>query len=250
MKNKLFPILFLFPITAGFCGASLRATQLKALADGAHNLAAPTYGLIIVSVIAIFLALVAALLLKNGINFSCRFHDSALLGVSSVGAVILLLHAAFLLFALKDNFRATDLILALFSLYSAVSLIVLGKYNLAERESSAYCIFSAVPAFWAAFLLILSFRDKISDPIISNYIFLILSYISILFFLYSVTAHVLGKNRKFISVFSCFSGIFFILTEVFSLIFSGEFVLKAELLPLFAFIVLMPLYTAKINKKN
>ncbi len=250
MKNKLFPILFLFPVTAGLCGASLRATQIKALASGTQNLSAPTYGLVIVSVIALLMGLIAALLLKNGINFSYRFHKTALFGASYIGAIVLLVHAAFLLFALRENFKATDLILALFSVYSAVSFIVLGKYSLCERDSSAYCIFSAVPAFWAAFLLILTFRDKISDPIISNYIFLILSYISILFFSYSVAAHILGKNRKLVSVFSCFSGIFFIFTEIFSLIFSGEFAFSVELLPLFAFLILMPLYTAEIIKKD
>ena len=248
MKNKLFPILFLFPITAGICGASLRANQLKALADGEQNLSTATYGLIIVSVIAIFMALVAALLLKNGITFSCRFQKTALLGASFGGAVVLLAHAAFLLFALQESFRATDLILALFSIYSAVSFIVLGKYSLCERDSSAYCIFSAVPAFWSAFLLILTFRDKIADPIISNYIFLILSYISILFFSYSVTAHILGKNRKLVSVISCFSGIFFIFTEILSLFFAWEFTFSVGHLPLLAFLILMPLYTAEILK--
>ena len=68
MKNKLFPILFLFPITAGLCGASLRATQLKAFADEAQNLSAPTSGLVIVSVIALFMAFIASQLLKNGVN--------------------------------------------------------------------------------------------------------------------------------------------------------------------------------------
>lgn len=250
MKNKLFPILFLFPITAGFCGASLRAAQLKAFASGAQNLSSPTNGLVIVSAIALLMGLIAALLLKNGINFSSRLREPALSAVSFAGAIFLLVHTAFLLFSLRESFRATDLILALFSVYSAVSFIVLGKYRLRERDSSAYCIFSAVPAFWAAFLLILTFRDKISDPIISNYIFLILSYISILFFSYSVAAHILGKNRKLVAVFSCFSGIFFIFTEIFSLIFSGEFTFSVELLPLFAFLILMPLYTAEIIKKD
>ncbi len=254
MKNKLFPILFLCPITAGLCGASLRAAQLKLSAEGGA-ISSPTNGLVIICVIALLMALIAAFISKGGITFTSRLRETALPIVSFAGAAFLLVYAAMLLFGLRYEFVATDLVLALFALYSAVSFIVLGKYRLIERDSTAYCIFSAVPAFWAAFLLILTFRDKISDPVISNYIFLILSYISILFFCYGVAAHILGKNRKHVCVFSCFAGIFFIFTELFSLLFAGEFASVtgtklSELFPLFAFLVIMPLYTTEIVAKK
>ena len=103
-------------------------------------------------------------------------------------------------------------------------------------------------------MLILAFRDKISDPVIANYAPMIFSYLSILMFCYSVSAHILGKNKKHVAVFTCFFGIFFILTELLSPIFAGGLVeINAEniryLLPQLAFLILMPAVTAGIIKK-
>ncbi|MBR3848742.1 MAG: hypothetical protein IKM21_05580 [Oscillospiraceae bacterium] len=244
MKSKLkfLPILFLLPLTAGICGASLRATQLDSPSS---------YGLVIICVVALVLAAIASFLLKNGIKYSSVFLAKALPIVSFVGAACILAYAGTLVVSLADNFSALTLILVLLSVYACVSFIALGKHGLAEREDTAYCIFSAVPVFWTAFVLIVTFREKITDPVISNYVFLILSYISILVFGYATCAHVLGKNRKNIAVFSCFVGIFFILTELLVPLFNDTVAFEiSELLPLIAFLVIMPFYTAEIIRKK
>jgi len=252
MKNKLFPILFAIPVTAGICGAILLATEFGHVQEGILPSPSNT-GVIIVSAIAILMALAISFLLKDGISF--KKAGRALTIVSFIGAGVILLHGALLLLSLAETFKATTLILALFSVYSSVSFIVLGKYSLCERENTAYSLLSAVPSFWMCFLLILSFRDKVTEPIILNYIFLILSYISILLFCYSVAAHALGKDRKCVAVFSCFAGIFFILTELLSRLFSGAFshvtaTEITELLPLLAFLPIFPVYTAEIIRKK
>lgn len=255
MKNKLFPVLFAFPITAGICAASIHSTQLRHLEKADISAFPLTYGLIAVCCIAIFMALIAAFLLKNGISFSPKFMSVALPVSMWAGAVFILLYAFFTLLPLRYEFRATDLILALFALYSAISLIVLGKYRIADRDSAAYSVFSCVPTFWAAFMTILTFRNNVTEPVILNYVFLVLSYISILFFSYSLAAHALGKGKKTVAVFSCFMGIFFIIVEVLSPILAIGFEAfdlqkVTEILPMVAYLLFMPFATAEILKKN
>lgn len=256
MKNKLkfLPILFAFPLTTGLCGASLRVTQLNQSVENAMS--SPSfYGLVIVCVIALLMALISAFLLKSGIEYTSVFLDKALPAASFVSAAIILVYAAILALSLTESFSALTIIMVLLSVYACVSFIALGKYRLRERETTPYCIFSAVPVFWICFVLIITFRSKIADPIISNYVFLILSYISILFFGYATCAHVLGKKRKHIAVFSCFVGIFFILIELLAPLFGDGYSLMtrteiSELLPLLAYLVIMPFYTAEIVRKK
>lgn len=259
MKNKLFPILFAFPVTTGICGAILRAYQFRNAFDpqtGILKSGEPaTYGFIAVCIIAALMAVIAAFLLKSGLEIKSNKFESVLTAAMSVSAVVILAHAGIILFSLRDEFDLTQLILALFSIYCAVSLLVMGKYHMAELNSTVYCVFSAVPVFWACFLLILTFREKISDPVISNYVPLIFSYICILFFTYAMAAHILGKKKKHVAVFACFLGLFFILTELLS-----PFLLKElsafdtakirEFLPQLAFLILMPCTCAQIVRKK
>lgn len=258
MKNKLFPILFAFPVTTGVCGAILRASQFRNAFDSETGILKSgepvTFGLVAVCIIATLMAVIAAFLLKRGIEIKSDKFESLLTAAMSVSAVVILAHAGMIFFALRDEFDVTRLILALFSVYCAVSLLVMGKYRMAERDSTAYCVFSAVPVFWACFMLILTFREKISDPIIANYVPLIFSYICILFFTYAMAAHILGKNKKHIAVFACFLGLFFILTELISpFLLQGSVTFDAakisEFLPQLAFLILMPAVCTQIVRK-
>ena len=256
MKNKLkfLPLLFALPLTTGICGASLHAAQQSLPIESAAN-SSPLYGLIIVSIVALLMAVIAAFLLKKGVDYSSVFLTKALPTASFVSAAIILLYAGILIFSLFEGFSGLTLVIALLSVYACVSIIALGKYKLAERDDQSYCIFSAVPVFWIAFILVVTFREKIADPIISNYVFLILSYISILLFGYATCAHVLGKKRKHIAVFACFIGIFFILVELLTPLFGEGYSFATafdakDLLPLLAFLVIMPFYTAEITRKK
>ena len=258
MKNKLFPSLFALPVVTGICGALLRASQLQHAYDAETGILRSgepvTYGLVAVCVIAALIALLAAFLLKNGFEFKSPKLQKYLLFSSVAASVVILIYAAMTLYALLDEFSVPVLILGLISVYCAAALLVLAKYAFAERDDISYCIFSAVPAFWACFMLILAFRDKISDPIIANYVPMMFSYLSILMFCYSVAAHILGKNKKHVAIFTCFFGIFFILMELLSPLFAGELAgINSEniryLLPQLAFLLLMPAVTAHIIKK-
>lgn len=258
MKNKLFPSLFALPVVTGICGALLRASQLRHAYDAEtgilHSGEPVTYGLVAVCVIAALIALLASFFLKNGVEIKSEKFRKGLFFSTAAASLLLLVYAAMTLYTLLEKFSIPTLILGLISVYCVVAFLVLSKYSFAERDDLSYCIFSAVPSFWACFVLILAFRDKISDPIIANYVPMIFSYLSILMFCYSVAAHILGKNKKHVAVFTCFFGIFFILTELLSPLFAGGIVeVNTEsiiyLLPQLAFLLLMPTVTTQIIKK-
>ncbi|MBQ4544220.1 MAG: hypothetical protein II996_01450 [Oscillospiraceae bacterium] len=258
MKNKLFSVMFALPVTAGICGALLRSWQIRYAYDAETGILQSgnliTYGLVAVCVIAALMAVIAAFLLKRGLPLPADKTGSISSAALSVAAVVVLAYAGMIFWSLREGFSGVQLVLALFSVYCSVALLVMGKYRMQERDSTAYCVFSAVPVFWACFMLILTFREKIADPIIANYVPLILSYISILFFCYSIAAHVLGKNKKHVAVFSCFIGVFFMLLELISFFASNGAVGMSlekvrEMLPLVAFLVLMPATCAEIVRK-
>lgn len=258
MKNKLFPFLFLFPLVTGVCGALLRATQLRYAYEPASGILQSghpaTYGLVTVCIIAFVMALISAFISKDGTDASMPIAEPCASFSAIASAIIILAYAGFIFYSLTESFDVAELILALLSVYCSVSLIVMGKYRFAERDSSAYCIFSAVPVFWACFLLIISFREKTADPIIANYVPLIFGYIAILFFSYGMAAHILGRTKKSVTVFSCFIGIFFILAELLTPVFANRYDIITlswvrEALPLLAFLILMPCTSLQIIKK-
>lgn len=259
MKNKIFPLVLFFPAVAGLCAAILRGAQFRDAEnlDGFISGSTPyAYGLVILCALVFAIAIGSAVLFTKWIKL--RKSDMPGIGVAlpfCVASIIILVYAGFIFLSLKAEFNAINLILGFFSLYCSVALFILGKYRMAERDTSAYCIISSVPVFWACFMLILTFREKISDPVIWDYVFHIFSYLSILFSAYSIAAHALGKSKKGVAVFSCFCGIFFFLIEIVSPFVSGnaaELTTEkiTELLPQLAFLILVPFTTIETFRKD
>lgn len=260
MKNKIFPLILFFPAVAGLCGAFLRGEQIKeayevsgGFISGSSSFA---YGLLILCALVFLIAIGAAFLFTKWIVLSK--NDVPKVNVFFpfwISGAIVFAYAVMVLFTLFDSFSMINLILCIFSAYCAVSLFALGRYRMSERENTAYCVMSAVPVFWAAFMLILTFREKISDPVVWDYVFNIFSYLSILFSAYAIAAHTLGKDKRIITLIACFCSIFFFLIEIFSPFVSGGNISLnaakiAELLPQLAFLILMPFVTIEIFRKR
>ncbi len=257
MKSKFFPALFALPITAGVCAAYLRSVQIGCSAEVLPSeLVSPAvYGFIAVSAVAVLMALVAAFILKGGVDFKSDRIDNAANTVLYIAAAFILVYAGFQVVPLLEKFELIRLVLALFSVYAAVSLLVLGKYNMSERSSLAYYVFSAVPVFWACFMIVVSFREESTNPVVYEYASKILSYLSILAFSYSIASYVLGRTRRGVAVFSCFIGIFFMIVELVAPLFLiGKLPILSlyrieGLLPIVAYLIMMPLVMIKIIKK-
>ena len=257
MKSKFFPAFFALPVTAGVCAAYLHSHQL-AYSFGlvGESIAKPAgYGFIAIIAIAFFFALISAFILKGGVEFKSEKIDSFASGALGAAAVPMLLYAGVPFLSLSEKFDLVTLVLGLFSVYSAVAFLVMGKYRLSERDSVSYCVCSAVPVFWACFMIIISFREKIANPIIYEYATLIFAYLAILLFSYSNAGCLLGKKRSGTAVFACFAGLFFIIVELVSPLFLiGEMPISSlynirEILPQFAYLILMPPVMIKIIKK-
>ena len=257
MKSKFFPSLFALPITAGICAAYLRSVLIGCSAGvlSAELLSSAVYGFVAVCGVAVLMALVAAFILKGGVTFKSHNIDTAANSVLYIAAAIILVYAGFQIAPLLEKFELIRLVLALFSVYAAVSLLVLGKYNMSERSSLAYYVFSAVPVFWSCFMIVVSFRDESTNPVIYEYAPKILAYLSILAFSYSMASYVLGKTRKATAVFSCFMGLFFMIVELCAPLFligkTPVFSLYSieGLLPIIAYLIMMPSVMIKIIKK-
>ena len=260
MKNKIFPLVLLFPAVAGLCGAFLRGQQIKDAYTYANGFISGSTsfsnGLFILCVLIFAIAIGAAFLFAGWLNLSKQ--DMPKINISiplNISAVIILIYAGCIFKTLIDGFSAINLILALFSVYCSISLFALAKYKMKERESTTYCVMAAVPVFWACFMLILTFREKISDPIIWDYVFHIFAYLSVLFCTYAIAAHTLGKGRNRITVFTCFCSIFFFLIELVSPFLSNgnikfDIAKITELLPSLAFLILIPFITMEAFRKN
>lgn len=260
MKNRFFPLILLFPAVAGLCGAFLRGEQLKeaytlnnGFISGNSSFAV---GLLILCSLLVLIAIGAGFLFTKW--FKPSNQDIPKINVFLpflISGTIILIYAGFVFFDLFEEFSLLKLILGLFSVYCAVSFFVLGRYKMAERENTAYCIISAVPVFWAAFVLILTFREKISDPVIWDYVFNIFAHLSILFTAYTITAHTLGKDKRGITIFTCFCSIFFFLIEILSPFVSGQNISIGiakitELLPQLAFLIIAPFITIEVFRKK
>lgn len=263
MKNRWFPILIVMPVVTGICGAILRAAQLTRAFDaetGVLKSGSPlTAALVAVSVIAVMMALISAFVLKNGVTSAPNGKASSIELFSTISAVLIIADAGVGIFGLRNKFDAVELIFSLLSVYCAVAIIVMGKYRMEERDSVPYSVFAAVPVFWACFLLILTFREKIADPIIADYAMLIFSYICILLFLYALAAHLLGRSRFAVMIFSCFVGMYFIIVELLSPVVAAfmmpsyDFVMHIdirELLPQLALLVFMPSAASLIVRRR
>ena len=250
MKKKLLPFLFILPIALGLVGAYARATALAADAKGSALLTG-------VSIAAVVIFAAAAVFLRKerrGLGGGEKAGKAAF----TVAGFIMLVSAFITLFEVYQKYELLKLVFALLTVYCSVSLIVLGKYSLAPRDSIAYCTMSAVPVFWACFLLIITFRERISNPIIYEYVFLMFAYICILLFAYSLAGEILGKNRVVFGGFAALAGTYFIITEALApyiakALSAGAYeaaLFSPELLFKIAFLILMPFGAYLITGKE
>lgn len=263
MNRKTYPFYLLSAFFLGILGALFRGKQLVSAFDSETGILLrgepETIALLICFVFSFVGAVAFALLTKKDCDVSTSPRSDRFIRASFFISAVIVLFFAFLKFIeLQNGFMVTTLILALLSVYCSVSLFALGKYGMRERDSAGYCVFAVVPVFWACYLLVLLFRDKIPDPILADYVFAVFAYIFVLLIAYGISANVLGKCASRLTVFSCFLGMSVMMTELFSrlasnLFFGGafEFTVEsfAEWLPILAFLLLIPAVSGKISKR-
>ena len=133
--------------------------------------------------------------------------------------------AVVVLSIMNSTFALTALIQALLSVFAATGVLVMAKYGFKKADGGTYAVLVSVPVFWLAYTLILVFRDRIADPILLDYAYLLFACTSALLFLYTVAGNLFGKGKlRSCALFGSLA-LFFSATELFGHVF-------APLLPL------------------
>lgn len=257
-------IIGILPFLIGVVGAYLRAHELIFVIDEVTGL--PSSGSSVTAVLGGLSILLAVSLLicsfvayKKESTVPDTAKNSLGVPVSAVlSAVLLFAYGGYKLYICAADFEVTSLIYGFLTVYCAASILIIGLMRLENRDNALYAVFAVVPVFWACFSLILLFRERISDPIILDYIYLLFAYISILLFAYAVSAFVFGKNRLVIAFLSGGIGVYLCTIELFAWFFATRLdpgyaiglIEYVEKLPLLAFIISAPLMLSHMYKNK
>lgn len=208
-------MLIILPIILGIIGAFFRARELAFGFDFASGL--PYDNLIITPVLAIvgivICAIVAILVCKGGIAKCEKKKHPVFIAASLLGSAVMLALAA-LYFNAEPIPQTVTYIHCAITLLCAGAFAFLGIRELSANTNPVYSFFAATPVFWACFSLIMIFRERIADPIIADYIFLLFAFICILMFLYAQCGYVYRKNRFLVAAISAAFGTYCCVIEV------------------------------------
>lgn len=218
--------IFLFgilPFILGLAASWLRAGELAFVFDYASGLPSNpmwyTPALSALVVICMVLFFIFALRFKHAEphgNASPVFMPAA-----CASFCILFTFSGYELYLYTQTREITSLIFGILTLLCSISQLFLGIKRLEMRDGTVYNMFAAIPVFWACYALILIFRQRISDPIISDYFYMLLAFVCILLFVYAQCAYVFGKNRQRIAILTGTLAVFFCAIELFAPLFAG-----------------------------
>jgi len=206
------------PLFLGLCAALLRATELSYSFDPSTGLylsgLAATPVLMILSGVAFLLFATLTFFTKE--DEKCEAADSpALLFVGLACTIILLASAALqIYFAVTQVFSMTNLIQALFSVYAACASLALCKKGFAPSNGGTYAVFAIAPALWVSYTLILIYRDRVADPILLDYSYLLFAVVGAVLFLYALAGCVFGKKKLRLAVLTGSLTVFFSVCEL------------------------------------
>lgn len=205
------------PLFLGLCAALLRATELAYSFD-------PSTGLYLGGIKAS-----PVLMILCGLTFLAVFAlsfftkeakvdappSAALTPISMVCALLLLASAAVqVYFGVMQGFVMTDLVQALLSVYAATAILVLCKKGLAKSNGGTYAVMAVAPALWICYTLILIYRDRVADPILLDYSYLLFAAVCAVLFFYALCGCIYGKSKVRLATFSGALTVFFAVCEL------------------------------------
>ena len=241
------------PAVLGVVAAFFRAKELAFSFDFATGL--PNGALVITPILLVL----AAVLLVLCLVFPRRIvrepaperAHPGLAAVALFGCAVLLALGALELY---ENQLARDMILYIhcaLTFVTAAALAVLGLRGLRWSANSAYSVCGILPVLWACFSLILIFRERIADPIIADYVFLLFAFVCILLFTYAQAGYVYRRNRLRVALCVTVLGVYFCVIELFAPLIAAQLSSAYPknydftlLLPLALFAVYMPAATS------
>ncbi len=215
MKRTLSFVLL--PLFLGLCAALMRATELAYSFDPKTGLyvgdLAATPALMILSGVTFLLLSVLAFFIRDAKEE--RPTASLLPFVGILCALILVASAGFqVYYGVMREFSMTNLIQALFSLYAAIAVLGLCKNGFAPSSGGTYAVFAVAPALWISYTLILIYRDRVADPILLDYSYLLFAVVCAVLFFYALTGCIFGKNKLRLATLSGALSVFFSMCEL------------------------------------
>jgi len=256
-RISLFGIL---PFIIGLVAAWLRANELVYVFDPITGL--PSNSMWVTGSLVVLACAVASFFLVVALRRKCEPPT----GKPSLGLIpsacasfcILFALSGYELYSYMQSRVVTDLIFGVLTLLCSVAQLFLGLKRLEARDNMAYNIFAAIPTFWTCYALILIFRQRISDPIISDYVYLLLAFVCILLFAYAQCGYIFGKNRAKVAIFTGALTVFFSTVELFAPIIAGMISSDAEFMrvslqeaaPLAAFLIYIPFSLEEMLENN
>ncbi|NLG53197.1 MAG: hypothetical protein GX541_04400 [Clostridiales bacterium] len=252
----------ILPLVLGAVGAYLRAYEMVFVIDEAVELpqnsgiVTNTLGGLSLALAVFFLAYALKARKRpaepEAAHKSCECVPTA----AVLSSAILFTYGAYKLYICTAEFEISMLIFGFLTIYGAASILIIGLMQLENRDNALYAVFASVPVFWACYSLILLFRERISDPIILDYIYVLFAYISILLFTYTLTGFVFGKDRIVIATLSGGMCVYLCAIELLSPVFVPVFnpekqiglLAYSEKLPLLAFIIFVPFALNKMYR--
>ncbi|MBE6915228.1 MAG: hypothetical protein E7471_01160 [Ruminococcaceae bacterium] len=219
--KRWFPFVLL-PLFLGLCGALLRATELAYSFDRHTGLFVNQLAVTPVLMTVSLVALAVFVFLSFRLPAAEDSAPSPFVLIGGVVSAISLLATVgvVILSIMNSTFALTALIQALLSVYAATAVLVMVKYGFKKSDGGAYAVLVSAPVFWLAYTLILIFRDRIADPILLDYAYLLFACTSALIFLYTVVGVLFGKGKpRGCALFGSLA-LFFSTTELFGHVFA------------------------------
>jgi hypothetical protein len=200
-KHYLLPA---FSVVSGLAGAVIRAMELGRAFDPGTGL--PVRGGSVSFLMSLFsVAAMVAFAVFSMLFRGCMKEDLQYLsGENSTSTrVLMALSALTLAAAAVYDFAAnagqlplSRIILILLAAFSALSIIVR-----ALRPGREYAVFSLVPIFWCCFWLVLIYRVRSIDPVITDYVYELFAVVACALFFSKSAGYDFGSRKFRLNVF-------------------------------------------------
>ncbi|MDD4715006.1 MAG: hypothetical protein PHT34_00425 [Oscillospiraceae bacterium] len=221
-KGLLLPGL---AVIGGVAGAILRNTERNTVFEPDTGLAVlwqpVTVALIALSVVLAALFFVSVRRMRPrtfpGGYAEAFYAPSSLYITLSVAAAFLLAAAGVLLVrdaVAGDTVSVAWLLLGLFALFTAASVLVTARSNFKGGKQGKYSLFLLVPAFFSCFWMVLAYERQAENPVLLQYVYELFAIICILLAFYFMAGFGFEKPKVRRTSFFLLMGIYFSILQM------------------------------------
>lgn len=237
-----------FSLLSGLCGAAVRACELARAFEPETGFKIPGEPTSIImsafTVAAIIVFAVMSALTGGRLKEGLR----TLPGDKSASAKVMVIASAFMLFGAAmfdlsfngEGLPLSRIILVIFAIFSAASILVR-----IAKPGKGYSLFSLVPIFWCCYWLIIIYRERSVDPVVTDYAYELFAVVASALFFYGAAGYDFGIRKIRLNVFYASTAVYLstvtLIGPVAAKLFYGGAIANADFLPYFAACILYAL---------